>query len=53
MSGSMDSPLEGDLPTEKRAEVEGVTIWFRIYGLLERMQALLTRRHSDRGPSDY
>ena len=55
MSGSIGSSLEEDLPTEKKAETEGVTIWFRIHGLLERMQQMLTRRHSsDRGPDpDY
>ncbi len=52
-AGSMDSPIEGDLPTERKAEVEGVSIWFRIHGLLERFQKLLTQRHSDRGPPDY
>ena len=44
MSG--ESATEGDLPTaQKTAEMEGFTIWFRIHGLLERMQALMTRRH--------
>ena len=52
-TGSIESPIECDLPTERKAEVEGVSIWFRIHGLLERMQKLLTNRHSDRGPPDY
>lgn len=53
--GSIGSSIEGDLPTENRAEVEGATIWFRIHGLLERMQQMMNRRHSsDRGPDpDY
>jgi len=55
MSASFESSIEGDLQTEKQAEIEGATIWFRIHGLLERMQQMLTRRHSgDRGPDpDY
>lgn len=50
MSG--ESVVEGDLPSEKHAETQGATIWFRIHGLLERMQQLqhlvqlmMTRRH--------
>jgi hypothetical protein len=53
MSGSIESSIEGDLPTEKQAEVEGGTIWFRLHGLIDRCQSMLTNRHSDRGPSDY
>jgi hypothetical protein len=37
---SAESIAEGDLPTEKKAEIQGATIWFRIHGLLERMQQL-------------
>lgn len=55
--GSIESPVEGDLPTEKSGEIQGATIWFRIHGLLERFQSavsMLTNRHSDhRGPPDY
>ena len=54
-AGSIEPSIEGDLPTEKTAEVEGATIWFRIHGLLERMQQVLTKRHEgERGPDpDY
>lgn len=54
-AGSIESSIDGDLPTERTVEVEGATIWFRIHGLLQRMQELLTKRHDEaRGPDpDY
>lgn len=48
--------LESDLPTEKNAQIEGATIWFRIHGLLERMQSMFARRYpgySNNGESEY
>lgn len=57
IAGSFESSNEeGDLPTEKQAQVEGVTIWFKIHGLLERMQSMFTRRYpgySNDGETDY
>lgn len=58
IAGSFESSVEeGDLPTKKQAEMEGVTIWFRIHGLLERMQAMFARRypsgHNNNGESEY
>lgn len=52
----MRGVLEGDLPTEKHAEIEGVTIWFKIHGLLERLQTMFARRYpgySNNGESEY
>lgn len=57
IAGSLESSIEeGDLPNEKQAEIQGVTIWFRIHGLLERMQSMFTRRYpgyGDNGESEY
>ena len=55
MSTGSITTEEADLQRGKTPEIEGATIWFRIHGLLERMQQMLTRRHSgDRGPDpDY
>lgn len=43
---------EESLPTERTAEIEATTIWFRIHGLLERMQEMFSRRYRDPRESD-
>lgn len=56
IAGSFESSLQEEgLSQEKRGEVEGASIWFRIHGLLDRFQQMFNRRHSGhRGPDpDY
>lgn len=56
ITGSLESSRKDDLSSEKADQVEGVTIWFRIHGLLERMQAMFARRYpgySNNGESEY
>ena len=51
-TGSIASD-EGSLPSENSDEVKATSIWFRIDGLLKRMQDLMSNRSSERGPVDY